>query len=69
MTKKHFKQLAYQLAMVEPDVTICKAEYQTWLDCINAVAIVAAANNPRFDTIKFSNACSYEYWKTHKIPF
>jgi hypothetical protein len=67
MTKKHFEQLAYRLAMREP-VTDESEVWGVWSGCVHAVADVAEVMNPRFNRERFLNACRFDYWKTHKPP-
>jgi len=52
MTKKQFRQLAYQLAMIEPE-----HKNDIWERCVTAVATVCAAHNERFNLAKFEEAC------------
>jgi len=52
MTRKDYEALAKELRQV-PSVD----QYETWIGCVNAVARVLAADNPRFNRDRFLRAC------------
>ena len=54
MTRKHFADLAHNLASVRPPPGPSR---ETWTASVKAVAEVCAFYNPRFDRSKFMEAC------------
>jgi len=75
MTKKHFRKLAYKLAMQEPrqdgaldESMILDERHETWQVCCAAVADACEYFSPRFSRGTFLVACHRDYWKNHKPP-
>ena len=55
MTKKHFEELARTLRYVWD---LPYTDVETHLNCCRAIATVAETYNPRFDRLKFLQACT-----------
>lgn len=62
MTKKNFKELAYNLHSSKPDGS-SQIECRQWELDILAVAKVCKQFNPKFDNDKFLSACGAEVGK------
>lgn len=59
MTKKYLIAIAAQMACVRPP-SHDHACYDTWHECVLAVARVAMGNNPNFNQALFIAACRGE---------
>jgi len=66
MTRKDFEVLADDLKACKPkskwydsehEFNICLAQ---WRICVSSVAVSCAKINPRFDPLKFKEACGYD---------
>jgi len=61
MTKKHFIAIAEMLATLKPiagDSDYNSGRYSQWVDYVNAMVNLMAAENPRFDRNRFEVACN-----------
>jgi hypothetical protein len=63
MTKKDFELLANALRVSKPTIDeavyplIAKVEYEQWLTSIEYIVDALRTTNPRFNKVKFMNAC------------
>lgn len=56
MTRKHFRELARELAYVRPSRK-STVQMGRWRMCVNAVASVCRKNNTSFDYNRFIESC------------